>query len=38
LFVIPEAELPASIEGREVPMQDAQQLLMALRLVLIPFR
>ena len=38
LFVIPEAALPAEVNGREVPLQDTQQILRAPAMVLIPFQ
>jgi hypothetical protein len=37
LFVVPEAALPPSIAGQDVPLQDVQQILVAPALVLIPF-
>jgi hypothetical protein len=38
LFVVPEEMLPPSIEGHEIPLQDARQILLASAVVLIPFR
>ncbi len=38
LFVVSEEMLPPSIKAHEVPLQDAQQILLAPALVLIPFR
>jgi hypothetical protein len=38
LFVVSNGMLPPSIQGREVPLQDAQQILLSSVLVLIPFR
>ena len=38
LFVIRESALPSSIRGRDVPLQEGQEILLAKALVLIPFR
>lgn len=38
LFVVPEAKLPPSIIGCEVPLQDARRILLAPAMILVPFR
>lgn len=38
IFVIREEMVPRAVIGTEVPLQDAQQLLLAPALILIPFR
>lgn len=38
VFVIPEKTLPVSIKAHEVALQDAQQILLAQAMILIPFR
>ena len=37
IFVLSEGQLLSSIQGRDVPLQDLQQILAARSLVLIPF-
>ncbi|HYM59958.1 MAG TPA: hypothetical protein VEZ11_03580, partial [Thermoanaerobaculia bacterium] len=37
LFVVPDGMLPPSVEGRELPIQDGRQILLASAMVLIPF-
>jgi hypothetical protein len=37
IFVLSEKQLPASVGGQEVPLQELQQILAAKSLILIPF-
>ena len=37
IFVLAEEQLPSALRGRDVPLQDAQQILLEPALVLIPF-
>jgi hypothetical protein len=38
IFVLSEEQLPSALQGRDVPLQDARQILLEPALVLIPFR
>jgi len=37
LFIIPKESLPEGVHGREVPLQDAQEILRASAMILVPF-